>query len=163
MTDYAGVVKTALHPDEVAAIRKEMGLTQTELSALMDVDLRTWMRKEANPDEAKNIYYSSPLNTGEANFLLLLADRHPAYRLKGYSPEKVFPKVVKGQPEPEEVKTLRVALGMKQQEIADLLGYTLAAWKSKQSKANKGTLKPGEYNFLMLLAGVHPGLKLVKR
>lgn len=161
MTD--DVIRDPLSPADVAAIRQRMGLTQTALGEIMGVDLRTWMRKEANPDDLVSKYDSSRLNIGETNFLLLLADEHPVWRLKNYSPEKVFPKVIREQPSADEVKELRTALGMKQQEIADMLGYTLAAWKSKQSKANSGTLKPGEYNFLMLLANVHPGLKLTKR
>ena len=158
-----GVIKEPLEPAQVAAIRGRMRLTQTGLADLMGVDLRTWMRKEANPEEVVSKYDSSRLNVGETNFLLLLADEHPAWRLRNYDPEKLAAKVIRNQPSTEEVKELRVELGMKQQEIADMLGYTLAAWKSKQSKANAGTLKPGEYNFLMLLANVHPELKLTRR
>lgn len=158
-----GVIQTPFEPEQVASLRHRMGLTQSELADLMGVDLRTWMRKEANPEEVASKYDSSRLNIGETNFLLLLADEHPAWRLKNHDPEKLFAKVTRTQPSADEVKALRVALGMKLQEIADMLGYTLAAWKSKQSKANAGTLKPGEYNFLMLLANEHPGLTLIKR
>ena len=158
-----GTVKTPLEPAQVAAIRQRMGLTQTELADLMVLDLRTWMRKEADPEKVGSKYDSSLLNIGETNFLLLIADEHPAWRIKNYRLDRLFSEVIRSQPSAEEVKELRVALGMKQQEIADLLGYTLAAWKSKQSKANAGTLKPGEYNFLMLLADEHPGLNLIRR
>lgn len=157
-----GVMRTALEPAQVAELRRKMELTQTELADLMGVDLRTWMRKEANPDEVGK-YDSSRLNVGETNFLLLIADEHPAWRIRNYDLQELIAKTVRDQPAADDVKELRVTLGMKQQEIADMLGYTLASWKSKQSKANAGTLKPGEYNFLMLLAGVHPGLKLTKR
>lgn len=160
MTD--GVIRNSLEPAQVAALRGRMGLTQTQLGELMGLELRTWMRKEANPDDVSK-YDSSRLNIGETNFLLLLADEHPAWRIENFYPNESFDKVVRSQPTADEVKTLRAELGLKQQEIADMLGYTLAAWKSKQSKANAGTLKPGEYNFLMLLANVHPGLKLIKR
>jgi DNA-binding transcriptional regulator YiaG len=66
--------------------------------------------------------------------LLLIADEHPAWRIKNYRLDRLFSEVIRSQPSAEEVKELRVALGMKQQEIADLLGYTLAAWKSKQKR-----------------------------
>lgn len=158
-----GVIQTPLAPKQVAAIRHRMGLTQSELGELMGVDLRTWMRKEADPEDVKRSNDASVLNVGEANFLLLLADEHPVWQIKNYRMERLFTEVVRTPSTGEAVKALRLALGLKQQEIADMLGYKLSAWKAKQAPSKERKLKQGEYNFLMLLANEHPGLTLIKR
>ncbi|QOI57940.1 helix-turn-helix domain-containing protein [Rouxiella badensis] len=143
---------------QVARLREKMGLSQTELAELFGVSLRQWQRKESVKSQlASN---TAPMKVGEANFLLLLANEHPYYQLQEYHPDDV---VITAPYDAEEVRQLRIETGMTQKDIAAMLGYKLASWKSKESALNEGTLKPGEFNFLMLLAGVHPKLKLIEK
>ncbi|MEX3242820.1 hypothetical protein [Serratia quinivorans] len=148
--------------ETVIALRESMGLTQTQLGKLMGLELRQWQRKEAVGD-AVGKYAFSPLNIGEYNLLLLLAGCHPHYALMPYSPEKFAEQLLYTQPTANEVKSLRKVLGLKVDEVATLMGYTLSSWKSKQQASKSGTLKPAEYNFMLLLAGLHPVLKLTPK
>lgn len=152
------VVQVIPAGDEVARLRSKMKLTQTELGDLFGLSLRQWQRKESL--ESTPVNNSTPMKVGEANFLLLLADEHPYYRLEDYHPDKV---IRTGPLDEQEVRQLRIESGLMQKEIAAVMGYTLYAWKSKESPNNRGTLKPGEYNFLMLLTGVHPKLKMTEK
>lgn len=63
-------------PETIRAIRKRMGLTQSELAHLLGYQLRAWQLKE-DRDPAK----ARKLMQGEFEYLLLLAGEHPVYHL----------------------------------------------------------------------------------
>ena len=157
------VVGDIISNEKIQQLRQEMGLTQTELGRVMGYDLRNWQRKETSADDVSQ-YNASSLTIGESNFLLLLADAHPAYKLKNFSVKKNLNDVWGAEPENGQVVAqLRKDLGLKQQEIAELFGYSLNGWKSKQKPSNSASLKVGEYNFMMLLAGNHPAMRIESR
>lgn len=144
--------------EQMTEVRERTGLTQTELATIIGINLRNYQLRETC-DRATN--------PGEYNLLMLLADNHPLYRIKGYTPEKdaagIAEKLLLAEPEAAEVKQLRKAMGLKQQEVADRYGYTLGAWKSKEMASKRGTLRQAEYNFMLLLLDEHPTLKLSER
>jgi len=144
--------------EQVAALRERTGLTQTELGKIVGINLRNYQHREAG---------KHPTRAGEYNLLMLIADTHPLYRLKSYTPGRdaagIAEKLIPEEPDAAEVKRVRKALGLKLQEAADRFGYTLSAWKSKEMASKRGTLRPGEYNFMLLLLGEHPALKLTAR
>ncbi|WP_313159048.1 hypothetical protein [Mixta calida] len=144
--------------EQMTEVRERTGLTQTELATIIGINLRNYQLRETC-DRATN--------PGEYNLLMLLADNHPLYRIKGYTPEKdaagIAEKLLLAEPEAAEVKRLRKAMGLKQQEVADRYGYTLGAWKSKEMASKRGTLRQAEYNFMLLLLDEHPTLKLSER
>ena len=66
---------------------------------------------------------------------------------------------------PESAKSLRLQLGLTQQQMAELAGYT-----SKDARMNWSSLEAGRrgmddarWELLLLRADVHPTLTLVKR
>lgn len=62
--------------DTIRAIRKRMGLTQTQLAERMGYKLKAWQVKEHhNPEKARR------LMDGEFQYLLLIADEHPTLTL----------------------------------------------------------------------------------
>lgn len=63
-------------PENVKAIRKKLGLTQTQCAKLFDVSLRSWQRREAE-GTIKDIKTSKI----EFEYLLLLVGEHPDYIL----------------------------------------------------------------------------------
>lgn len=144
--------------EQMTEVRERTGLTQTELATIIGINLRNYQLRETC-DRATN--------PGEYNLLMLLADNHPLYRIKDYTPEKdaagIAEKLLLAEPEAAEVKRLRKAMGLKQQEVADRYGYTLGAWKSKEMASKRGTLRQAEYNFMLLLLDEHPTLKLSER
>ncbi|HHD7476780.1 TPA: hypothetical protein ACOVJJ_005019 [Klebsiella oxytoca] len=77
-------------------------------------------------------------------------------------------KMVNVVPQPETVKTIRESMGITETALGTLMGYELRAWQRKEaisddlSQYNKTSLRPGEYNMLMLIAGVHPDYQLDK-
>jgi len=77
-------------------------------------------------------------------------------------------KVVSVVPQPETVKAIREKTGMTETALGAVMGYELRAWQRKEaisddlSQYNKTSLRPGEYNMLMLIAGVHPHYRLDK-
>lgn len=155
MYDVITAVPTS---EQMTEVRARTGLTQTELGKIIGINLRNYQLRESG-DRATN--------PGEYNLLMLLADNHPLYRIKGYTPEKeaagIAEKLLLAEPDAAEVKRLRIAMGLKQQEVADRFGYTLGAWKSKEMASKRGTLRQAEYNFMLLLLGEHPTLKLTAR
>lgn len=154
------VVGDVLSSEKIQQLRQIMGLTQTELGRVMGYDLRNWQRKETSAGDVSQ-YNASNLTIGESNFLLLLADAHPDYKLKNFSVKDNLTNVWAAVPESGQVVAqLRKDLGLKQQEIAELFGYSLNGWKSKQKPSNSASLKVGEYNFMMLLAGTHPAMRI---
>jgi len=67
-------------------------------------------------------------------------------------------------PMPEAVKAARKAAGLTQQAAADRFGYKLRSWQRKEEAGATGTaLSQGEYEFLLLLAGLHPDYVLNSR
>lgn len=144
--------------EQMTEVRERTGLTQTELGKIIGINLRNYQLRETC-DRATN--------PGEYNLLMLLADNHPLYRIKGYTPEKdaagIAEKLLLAEPDAAEVKRLRIAMGLKQQEVADRYGYTLGAWKSKEMASKRGTLRQAEYNFMLLILDEHPTLKLTNR
>ncbi len=70
---------------------------------------------------------------------------------------------MQNKPTPEEVKNARVAAGLTLKEAADIFGYQLNSWQMKESagKASR-SLSIGEYQYLLLLANMHPSYRLVK-
>lgn len=144
--------------EQLKKVRERTGLTQTELATIIGINLRNYQLRETC-DRATY--------PGEYNLLMLLADNHPLYRIKDYTPEKdaagITEKLLLAEPEAAEVKRLRKAMGLKLQEAADRYGYTLSAWKSKEMASKRGTLRQAEYNFMLLLLDEHPTLKLTNR
>lgn len=144
--------------EQLSELRGHTGLTQAELAKIVGVNLRNYQHREAG---------ENPTRAAEYNMLMLIADTHPLYRLKGYNPVKdaagIAEKLIAEEPDAAEVKRVRKAMGLKIQEAADRYGYTLSAWKSKESEKKRGTLRPCEYNFMLLLLGEHPALKLIPR
>lgn len=71
---------------------------------------------------------------------------------------------MQNKPTPEEVKNARVAAGLTLKEAADIFGYQLNSWQMKESagKASR-SLSIGEYQYLLLLANMHPSYRLVKK
>ena len=57
-----------------------------------------------------------------------------------------------------EIAKLRNQLGLTQKELSVLFGVMLATWQKKESETSKETIgiRPGEFQFLLLLAGEHP-------
>ena len=64
-----------------------------------------------------------------------------------------------------EIARLRKKIGVTQTELAELFGVTLSTWQKKESETSKETIgvKPGEFQYLQLLAGEHPVYKLVQK
>lgn len=155
MYDVITAVPTS---EQMTEVRARTGLTQTELGKIIGINLRNYQLRETG---------DRVTNPGEYNLLMLLADNHPLYRIKGYTLEKeaagIAEKLLLAEPDAAEVKRLRIAMGLKQQEVADRFGYTLGAWKSKEMASKRGTLRQAEYNFMLLLLGEHPTLKLTVR
>lgn len=154
------MVSVVPQPETVKAIREKIGMTETALGKAMGYELRAWQRKEAISDNLSR-YNKTSLRPGEYNMLMLIAGVHPNYRLdKEFSPDDM----VKDPATAADVRRLRTALGLKHAEIAALFGYKPASWQTKEKAAQRGVkLKSGEYNFLLLLAGEHPSLKLVAK
>ena len=71
---------------------------------------------------------------------------------------------MQNKPTPEEVKNAWVAAGLTLKEAADIFGYQLNSWQMKESagKASR-SLSVGEYQYLLLLANMHPSYRLVKK
>ncbi len=69
---------------------------------------------------------------------------------------------MQNKPTPEEVKNARVAAGLTLKEAADILviNWIHGRWKV-QVKASR-SLSIGEYQYLLLLANMHPSYRLVK-
>jgi transcriptional regulator with XRE-family HTH domain len=155
MYDVITAVPTS---EQMTEVRQRTGLTQTELGKIIGINLRNYQLRETG---------DRTTNPGEYNLLMLLADNHPLYRIKGYTPEKdaagIAEKLLLAEPDAAEVKRLRIAMGLKQQEVADRFGYTPGARKSKEMASKRGTLRQAEYNFMLLLLGEHPTLKLTAR
>lgn len=154
------MVSVVPQPETVKVIREKMGMTETVLGAVMGYELRTWQRKEAISDDLSQ-YNKTSLRPGEYNMLMLIAGVHPNYRLnKKFSPDDM----VKEPATAADVRRLRLALGLKHAEIAELFGYKMASWQTKEQATRRGVkLKTGEYNFLLLLAGEHPSLQLIEK
>ncbi|ALQ49672.1 MULTISPECIES: hypothetical protein [Enterobacterales] len=154
------MVSVVPQPETVKMLRGKMGMTETALGAVMGYELRAWQRKEAISDDLSQ-YNKTSLRPGEYNMLMLIAGVHPDYRLnRTFSPDDM----VKEPATAEDVRRLRLALGLKHAEIAALFGYKPASWQTKEKAAQRGVkLKTGEFNFLLLLAGEHPSLQLVEK
>ncbi|HCD7800634.1 TPA: hypothetical protein ND544_002091 [Klebsiella pneumoniae] len=154
------MVSVVPQPETVKTLREKMGMTETALGAVMGYELRAWQRKEAISDDLSQ-YNKTSLRPGEYNMLMLIAGVHPDYRLnRAFSPDDM----VKDPATAEDVRRLRLALGLKHAEIAALFGYKPASWQTKEKVAQRGVkLKTGEFNFLLLLAGEHPSLQLVEK
>lgn len=62
------------------------------------------------------------------------------------------------------VRAVRIAAGLTQQATADLFGYSLRSWQHKEeSGEGNRALSVGEWNYLMLIASVHPSYTLTER
>ncbi|NRH24682.1 transcriptional regulator [Pantoea stewartii] len=60
--------------NNVRELRADAGLTQASAAERFDISLRVWQKKEAANSP-------SSLSQGEYEFLLLLADRHPHFKI----------------------------------------------------------------------------------
>ncbi|MGJ0576891.1 hypothetical protein ACR71G_01930 [Xenorhabdus bovienii] len=159
--DRIRLINQILQPETIIFLRQRMGLFQEELGRIMGMTLRPWQRKEACSKELKQQYDSSTLTLGESNFLLLIADKHPNYRLTTQFKES---RVISEQPTAENVRQLRGALGLTPQEMATQMGYTVSAWRSKEQASKRGIkLKQGEYNLLLVLAGMHSKMEVTTK
>lgn len=71
-------------------------------------------------------------------------------------------------PPPETVKAIRKKIAVTETTMGAVMGYQLRQWQRKEAigdniqQYNKNSLRPGEYNMLMLIAGVHLGYQLNK-
>lgn len=71
---------------------------------------------------------------------------------------------MKSKPTPEEVKQARIAAGFSLKEAAEIFGYQLNSWQMKESAGKSSrSLSVGEYEYLLLLADLHPEYKIVKK
>lgn len=139
---------------EVSELRERIGVTQSQMAEAMGLSLSTWQRKES--DNAKKLVETK---IAEYNFLLLLADQHPEYQLENCDLENV----INHKSTASEVSALREKLGLSREAIAELFGYSTSGWGSKENPKRDGSLNVGEFNFLQLLADMHPTMKLVTR
>ncbi|MBD8163864.1 helix-turn-helix domain-containing protein [Erwinia persicina] len=58
------------------------------------------------------------------------------------------------------VRELRLAAGLSQERAAERFGLSLRVWQTKEAASNPGQLGQAEYEFLLLLAGLHPHFSL---
>lgn len=64
----------------------------------------------------------------------------------------------------DNVRELRKAAGLTQEEAAESFGYSLRVWQTKEiSGTLPAPLRQKEYEYLLLLAGRHPNLTLTPR
>ncbi|WP_434465812.1 hypothetical protein [Xenorhabdus bovienii] len=142
----------------VELLRNKMSFTQTEMGEMMGTGMRAWQKREASERifNQKNV---CSLAFGEYNFILLIAELHPFYRLTEPFNAK---KIIKEAAGAEDTRQLRKSLNLKQAEIAELMGYTLSSWKAKEQSSKPGIrrLRIWEYNFLLLLAGEHSKMRI---
>lgn len=59
-----------------------------------------------------------------------------------------------------DVRDLRIATGMTQSHAAERFDLSLRVWQMKESLSKPSLLSQGEYEFLLLLAGKHPYMRL---
>ncbi|PLR29261.1 hypothetical protein CYR55_22875 [Chimaeribacter californicus] len=61
------------------------------------------------------------------------------------------------QPTPKMVKAAREKLALTQKQAAERFGYSVAGWIKKETEGESGrALSIGEFEFLLLLADMHP-------
>jgi|GEM_PF-455497 len=75
-------------------------------------------------------------------------------------------------PTPAQVKEARKAAGLTQREAGEIFGYSMSpsnpsmcrGWQQKETEGPNGrATSVGEWNYLLLLAGMHPEFELVPR
>ena len=68
-------------------------------------------------------------------------------------------------PAGSEVAELRERIGLTQSQMAEIMGLSLSTWQRKESDNAKKLVetKIAEFNFLLLLAGLHPEYQLGNR
>jgi len=133
-------------------MRRESGISPMKICDGLGYTYRMYCLKESG---------EQALNIGEINLLLIMFGKHPHWSLCGSLPlERIVELMIPGAPSSEDVRAVRVALGLKPKEIAAELGYKHDTWRSKESPAKAGTLKMPEYNLLRLILGDHPNLKI---
>ncbi|WP_340621916.1 hypothetical protein [Xenorhabdus siamensis] len=177
--------------EEVKHFRTVLGLTTSEMAKLMGYSLSTWLGKEYPKKDLKKLkraeynfllllteehpnmkiirgvgkdlkqYHSKTLTAAEYHLLLLISDLHPYYRLE--EPFEIT-NLIKEMPEELPIEALRNTLQLTQSDIANLTEYTVAAWQAKekeQATIADIKLRAEEYNYLLLLAGKHPNMKML--
>ncbi|MBW6090913.1 hypothetical protein KZ770_24940 [Escherichia coli] len=72
---------------------------------------------------------------------------------------------MQNKPTPEEVKNARVAAGLTLKEAADIFWLSTEFPRQMKESAGKASrsLSIGEYQYLLLLANMHPSYRLVKK
>lgn len=71
----------------------------------------------------------------------------------------LIPVVVK-----DNVRELRIAAGLTQAQAAEVFGFSLRIWQTKEiTGAEASLLRQKEYEYLLLLAGRHPHFTLSAR
>ncbi|MBN7124785.1 transcriptional regulator [Erwinia billingiae] len=64
----------------------------------------------------------------------------------------------------DDIRELRKASGLTQEQAAECFGYSLRVWQTKEiSGTLAGPLRLKEYEYLLLLAGKHPHFILTPR
>lgn len=65
----------------------------------------------------------------------------------------------------DEIARLRNVIGVTQSLMAKMFGVTLSTWQKKEQETSTETIKvkPGEFEFLQLLAGNHPQYTLIAK
>lgn len=61
------------------------------------------------------------------------------------------------------VRELRLAAGLSQEVAAERFDLSQRVWQTKEASASTALLSQGEYELLMLLAGLHPHFELVPK
>lgn len=68
------------------------------------------------------------------------------------------------KPTPEQVRITREKASLTQRQCANIFGYSIRAWQSKEDAGPSGrSLTIGEWNYLQLLAGIHPDKIIINR
>lgn len=65
-------------------------------------------------------------------------------------------------PTPEQVQAARQLTGMTQEETGKRFGYSARGWRHKEATDGR-KLTSGEYELLLLLAGMHPDYELMPK
>ena len=146
------LVKALPENETLLSLREASGVSPIKLSEGLGYTYRMYCYKENG---------TQTLNIGEINLLLILFGKHPHWSLCGDLPiEKAIDLLISEAPTSEEVRAVRLALGLTTKVIAEELGYKHDSWRTKESAAKRGTLKMPEYNLLRLILGDHPSLKI---
>ncbi|CAM3827544.1 hypothetical protein [Rouxiella silvae] len=139
---------------EVKRIRHKLNLTQSQMAQLLGITLRAYQKREEVMKTRKT----------EFEMLQLLAGEHELYVVCSKDPSKSpIEGWVMDDSTHEELRAIRESLGLTIAQMAELTGYARSGWNTKELPDQGTTVRPGEYNYLMLLANKHPNLYIYDR